>query len=254
MATYREYAAPATAQEAYALIQKKSSVALGGNMWLRQCGMKRQTAVDLSALGLDKIEESEDGFLLGASVTLRQMETHRGLEEAFGGVFAHALSPIVGVQFRNTATLGGSVYGRFGFSDVCALLLALDAEVILEGRGAVMLSDYMQEPYRRDLITHVRISKGQTAGIASVRLNANDFPVLVAAASVKEGKARVVLGARPGRAVIVADGVNKDDIQYEEIARETVIGGNRRAGEAYRRKIAPVLMKRAVAQCAKEGE
>ena len=59
MAKYRNYVIAKTLQEAYDLNQKKSSVIVGGNMWLRMCGLNRQTAIDLSALGLEGIEETE---------------------------------------------------------------------------------------------------------------------------------------------------------------------------------------------------
>ena len=68
-----------------------------------------------------------------------------------------------GTLTLNGATVGGSVYSRFGFSDVSALLLALDAEVVLYKRGAVKLSDYQSEAWDRDIITHIRIPKGRRA-------------------------------------------------------------------------------------------
>ena len=175
MAKYRNYVLAASLDEAYALNQKKSSVIVAGNMWLRMCGLNKQTAIDLSQLGLDQIEETQDAFVLGAMTTLRQIETHAALNAAFGGVFAKALAPIVGTQFRNGATLGGSVYSRFGFSDVSALLLALDAEVVLHQRGVVKLSDYQKEAWDCDILTHIRIPKGQTADVQSVRVSGTDI-------------------------------------------------------------------------------
>ena len=58
MATYQNYVMAQSLDEAYALNQKKSAVIVAGNMWLRMCGLRRQTAVDLSALGLDRVEET----------------------------------------------------------------------------------------------------------------------------------------------------------------------------------------------------
>ena len=251
MARYRSYVLAQSLQEAYDLNQKKSSVIVAGNMWLRMCGLNKQTAIDLSRLGLDRIEEEQDCFVLGAMTSLRQMETHEGLHAAFGGAFAKALAPIVGTQFRNGATLGGSVYSRFGFSDVSALLLALDAEVVLFGRGAVKLADYQKEVWDRDIITHIRISKGQTADVQSVRVSGTDIPTLVCAAAKSEKGIRMVLGARPARAMIAADGLSPDADEkvFEEIAARTPFGTNLRASEAYRRKIAPVLMARAAKGC-----
>jgi len=165
-------------------------------------------------------------------------------------VFARALSPIVGTQFRNTATVGGSVYSRFGFSDVSALLLALDADVILYKRGTVKLCDYQKEAWDRDIITHIRVPKGQKADVQSVRVSETDIPTLVCAAAKSERGVRVVLGARPARAMIAADGLAAFDADtFESIADSVPFGTNLRASEAYRRKVAPVLMERAVRGC-----
>ena len=49
-----------------------------------------------------------------------------------------AVRHIVGVQFRNCATVGGSVYGRFGFSDVLTLLLALVSDERAELSGFLL--------------------------------------------------------------------------------------------------------------------
>ena len=251
MAKYRNYVMAQSLDEAYALNQKKSSVIVAGNMWLRMCGLNKQMAIDLSALGLDGITETEDAFCIGSMATLRALEIHEGLNCAFGGVFAKALAPIVGTQFRNTATVGGSVYSRFGFSDVSALLLALGADVVLHKRGVVKLADYQKEAWDRDIITQIRIAKGQRADVQSVRVSATDIPTLVCAAAKSDEGLRIVLGARPARAVIVAQGLDADAPQsiYEEIAAKTAFGTNLRASEAYRRKVAPVLMERAAKAC-----
>lgn len=251
MATYQEYIFPQTIEEAYVLNRKKSAVIVAGNMWLRMCGMKRKTAIDLSALGLDGIEEREDAFVIGAMTTLRELETSEALNAAFGGVFEKALAPIVGTQFRNTATVGGSVYSRFGFSDVSTLLLAMGASVVLHKRGEVALEQFQQEKPDRDILTHIVIPKGQRAGVASVRMSETDIPALVCAAAVRDGKMNIAVGARPARAVLAAKGVSPELTAAElgDIAQGVTLGGNMRAGKAYRQKVAPVLMARAAAAC-----
>lgn len=47
-----------------------------------------------------------------------QLEEHEGLRKFYGDGIAESLRHIVGVQFRNQATVGGSIYGRYGF--LCA--------------------------------------------------------------------------------------------------------------------------------------
>src|SRR5699024_12608351 len=63
--------------------------------------------IDLCRLGLDAIEETDEQFTLGAMVTLRQIEQHAGLAAYTQGASVRAVRDIVGVQFRNMATLGG---------------------------------------------------------------------------------------------------------------------------------------------------
>lgn len=251
MAQYKNYVIAQTLDEAYALNAKKSTVIVAGNMWLRMCGMRRQTALDLSELGLDYIKEDEQGFTIGAMTTLRTMETHAALNAAFGGVFARAFEPIVGTQFRNGATVGGSVFSRFGFSDVSTLLLAMDAKVVTHARGEVPLDEFQKEKRDRDILTAIRIEKGRSAAIESVRLSKTDIPVLVCAASADERGVRVVLGSRPARAMIVAEGAKPEELDYMRMAADIPMGSNARASEAYRRKVAPVLMERAVQACLK---
>ena len=57
MFTIRNYVVAESLEQAYELNQKKNNVVLGGIGWLKMGGRNIQTAIDLSALGLDKIEE-----------------------------------------------------------------------------------------------------------------------------------------------------------------------------------------------------
>ena len=75
MMTIREYARPATLEEAWQLNQKKPNRVLGGMLWLKMEKINVGTAIDLSGLGLDTIEETDEGFSIGAMVTLRQLES-----------------------------------------------------------------------------------------------------------------------------------------------------------------------------------
>ena len=71
-----------------------------------------QTAIDLSGLGLDTIEEDETQFSIGCMTSLRQLELHEGLNQWSDGAVRESVRQIVGVQFRNLATVGGSIFGR----------------------------------------------------------------------------------------------------------------------------------------------
>ena len=131
MLSFNQYVRAQSLEEAYALCQKKSNVVLGGMLWLKMQNGNKGTAIDLCDLGLDQIEETPEEYRIGAMVSLRTLETHAGLNELTRGAMAESVKHIVGVQFRNVATVGGSIYGRFGFSDVLTLFMALDAKVEL---------------------------------------------------------------------------------------------------------------------------
>lgn len=131
MLKIKEYVKAQSLEQAYELNQKKSTCILGGMLWLKMSNRTVQKAVDLSGLGLDQIEETEDEFSIGAMVTLRQIEIHQGLNQWSHGAVKECVRSIVGVQFRNLATVGGSIFGRFGFSDVLTCFLAFDSYVEL---------------------------------------------------------------------------------------------------------------------------
>ena len=79
MMTIREYKRAESLEEAWQLNQKRPNRVLGGMIWLKMENINVGTAIDLSGLGLDTIEETDEGFSIGAMVTLRQLELHPGL-------------------------------------------------------------------------------------------------------------------------------------------------------------------------------
>ena len=89
---------------------EKSSAIIGGMLWLKMEKKRVATAIDLSGLGLDTIEETPEEYRIGAMVTLRQIETHTGLNALTDGAAHESVRHIVGVQFRNLATVGGRIF------------------------------------------------------------------------------------------------------------------------------------------------
>ena len=143
MLKIKEYARPESLAQAYEWNQKKSSCVIGGMLWLKMSHKNVGMAIDLSGLGLDRIREDGENFRVGAMVTLRELELHQGLGRYTEGALGAALRDIVGVQFRNLATAGGSVFGRFGFSDVLTVLLAMNTYVKLYRAGEISLADFL---------------------------------------------------------------------------------------------------------------
>ena len=247
MLTIREYKQAATLEEAWQLNQKRPNRVLGGMLWMRLSKGNVQTAIDLSALGLDTIEETETEFRIGAMVSLRRLELHEGFTAYSEGANKEALRHIVGVQFRNLATVGGSVFGRFGFSDVLTLLLVMDSYVELYKGGIVPLADFVNMPYDRDILVRIIVPKKNAKfNYQSVRISQTDIPVLTCASVKDENGYRFAIGARPARAQIYAQPVDKTAEQMAEAVRAEIKTGSSLRGSAeYRRHLAGVLVRRA---------
>ena len=154
MLKIKSYVKVKSVAEAYELNQKKTAIILGGMVWLKMGNRNIVTAIDLSGLGLDTITETEEEFVIGCMTPLHTLETHKSLNEYTNGAIRESVRHIVGVQFRNCATVGGSIWGRFGFSDVLTMFLALDTEVELFKGGRVCLWDFVKMPKDRDILVH----------------------------------------------------------------------------------------------------
>ena len=263
MLTIKQYVRPQTLDEAYALCQKRTNAILGGMLWLKMQDRSIQVAIDLCDLGLDQIAEDAQSYRIGAMVSLRSLETHAGLNQLTQGAVREALKHIVGVQFRNCATIGGSLFGRFGFSDVLTLLQVLDARVVLHHAGELTIQQLAELPRgTRDLLTQVIIpKKPMRVSYLSQRNSATDFPVLACAVSCVDGRWQCAIGARPEKAVwipdaenILGDGITPESAdRFGSYAAESVLfASNVRASAAYRKKICRVLVRRAVLACKEE--
>lgn len=256
MLTIKNYIRAQSLEEAYELNQKKANCIMGGMMWLRMTSRTVQTMIDLCDLGLNKIEENDEEFFLGSMVTLRQLETHEGLNAYTNGCVAKAVQDIVGVQFRNGATLGGSLFGRFGFSDVMTIFLAMDAYVEMFKGGIIPLAEFVNKPYDRDVLVRVIVKKQPAVfSYQAMRIQRTDFPVLTCATSKIGNDYKAIIGARPGVACLIkddkgilSDGINGETaVKFAEfIAASIETRSNSRGSAEYRKHLAKVLCERAI--------
>lgn len=271
---YNQYVRAQSLDEAYELYQKKPNFVLGGMLWLKMKNKTLGTAIDLCDLGLDQIDEDENEFRIGAYATLRQIETHEALNAYTHGAIAESVRHIVGVQFRNVATVGGSIWGRFGFSDVMTIFRALGAKVQLHKAGIMDLDEFAALPRTtRDVLVSVIVPKNAKGVVyLSQRNQSTDFPVLTCAVANRSGRYVAVIGAAPymaepvwdeegildcladaktdGNAALTDNSeINaKIDKFAEYVAEHIRFGSNIRAGAEYREIICRVLTRRAVTQ------
>ena len=181
---------------------------------------------------------------------------------------------IIGVQFRNVATVGGSIWGRFGFSDVMTIFRALGAKVQLHKAGIMDLDEFAALPRTtRDVLVSVIVPKNAKGVVyLSQRNQSTDFPVLTCAVANRNGRYVAVIGASPymaepvwdkdgildgivdakthGNVALTENSENnaKIDKFAEYVAEHIRFGSNIRAGAEYREMICRVLTRRAVTQ------
>ena len=248
-------------EQAYELNQKKRNCIIGGMLWLKMGSRMVPTAIDLSNLGLNTIEENEEEFSIGCMTTLRQLEQHEGLNSYTNGAVSESVRSIVGVQFRNLATIGGSIFGRFGFSDVLTCFLALDTEVELYKGGIISLEEFAKMERDNDILVRVIVKK--TPGKGSYQSHRNtktDFPVLAVAADRYGDELKVAVGARPMKAVCIHVPAEQLDACTDlkkfakELAVQVPMGSNMRGSAAYRTHLAEVLIRRALERITNGGE
>ena len=200
MITIQKYVRAQSLEEGWQLNQAKRNRIVGGMLWLRLGRGGVGTAIDLSDLGLDKIEETGEGFSIGAMATLRQLEQHEGLNTYTNGAIRNAVKDIVGVQFRNMATLGGSIWGRFGFSDVLTVFLAMDCCVELYKGGIVPLEQFAEMKKDNDILVRLIVKKSPGKVVyTAMRNQRTDFPVLTCALSNIGGETKAVITGKSVR-------------------------------------------------------
>lgn len=247
MFTAREFVQPASIQEAWELNQKKANSIVGGMGWMKMSKRDLGTVIDLSKLELNQITETETEFVIGAMVSLRQLEMHEGFNSYFAGAAKDCLKHIVGVQFRNCATIGGSVWLRPGFSDPLTLFLALDSTVELytgsDEHTFLPMAEFVTMKKDRSIVVSVHVKKdNRKVAYETMRNTETDFPVLAVAVSKDGNHYAASVGARPA----VAQQILADSVEgLVEKASALSYQDNLRGSAEYRRMLSKVLIERA---------
>jgi len=234
--------------------------------------------VDLSRLPLRYVKRRGGGWAVGATSTMADLEHAAALRALADGILAEAAGTAGSPQIRNMGTVGGNLANASPACDLAPPLLALDASVVIAGRGrrTVPLARFFKGVHRTaldgDLLVEVVIpAPPKTAGGRAAwsfqklgRLQ-SDIAVVNAAAGVvvaKDGRctwARIALGAvaptplraRRAEALLVGRPFDRAAIEAAagRAAQETRPVTDVRATAAYRREMSRVLVARALTEC-----
>lgn len=243
-------------EEAYKLVKEspRNKIVAGG-LWLKKGNADVDTLIDLSLLGLDKIEDKKDYVEVGAMVSQRELEKSPLVPE----VIREATKAIMGPAFREIATVGGSVYGKYGFSDIITVLLAHHVELVFYPDAVITLDEYVKKPGFYDgILTNIRIFKDKNkAYFKKVEITALDYPILNVAV-VKGKEYKVVVGSRPLVAALCENSMKylneggKDFAKAAELAVEELKFGDSIATKsAYRKQLALTYVRRGLEEVSK---
>ena len=283
-----DYHAPATLDEAIKLLDElgeDAKILAGGHSLIPM--MKLRLAeptnlIDINGLSdLNYIKE-ENGYLcIGAMTREAALETSDLVAEKYP-ILKDTSEVIADPLVRNMATVGGNIAHGDPANDHPATMVALGAEVVINGPGGILggrerkiaIDDFFKGPLmtaleQNEILTELRIPvNGGKSGAAYKKLErkVGDYAIAGAAAALQfdgdncssAGIALTNVGPTPIRATeaqnaLIGTSVSSGDIDKaaELAAAAAQPVGDHRGSEEYKRAVVKVLTARAV-QTAKD--
>jgi carbon-monoxide dehydrogenase medium subunit len=211
--------------------------------------------VDIARLELRGVAEHNGELHIRALTTWDDLIRAEPLARPALAAIPECARGIGDLQVRNLGTIGGSVVHADPASDMPAVLLALGARLRLRspaGARELALADALVGPFLtalepQELVTDVVVpvpALGSGSAYASVEHPASGFALAGAAALVTpDGETVALTGVGATPFVVPSDGLSAADVF-----------GDRFASAEYRRELAAVLVRRALATARERAE
>jgi carbon-monoxide dehydrogenase medium subunit len=268
-----EYQRATSVDDAIAKLKAGGKILAGGHSLVPLMKLRLSepgVLVDIARIpGLAGVREKDDKIEIGAATVHHDVATSQVLRDKSPFV-AEAASDIGDQQVRNRGTLGGSLAHSDPAADYPAVMLALDADILIKGpKGSrtSKASGFFQALFTVDLasdeiITGVQFTPVKTAAYAKLHQKASHFAIVgvAAALDVKSGtiqSARVGLTGASTHATRLAKveaalaGKPLSTATIEAASKDAGaeiadINSDIHASEAYRRAMIPVFTRRAL--------
>lgn len=260
-----EYIKPKNLKEAYELfIEDKKNYIIAGGAWLKLSVKKANKFISLEDFDLEGIKTSKEFIEIGALTTLREVETNPDVLDLCDGILSASISKIMGINIRNIATLGGSIMGKFAFSDIIPVLQVLDTTLVFYHQGEMPFHDFIKNPkFHKDLLLKVKIKKESGKGFfKKVAITPLDFSLINLACTKTSRGFSLSVGSTPYIGTLAlqtmtilndAQSIDEDVIceAQKQLVEEIKFSSNLRGSKEYRESLATVYLKRAVKQVIK---
>jgi carbon-monoxide dehydrogenase medium subunit len=218
--------------------------------------------VDIGRLrDLNYVRDGGDHLAVGALTTHEEAHFSELLQRECP-ILAHTAGEVGDPQVRHRGTVGGSVAHADPASDIPTVLLALDAELVVQGPGGdrtVPAREFWKGIFEsalgpQDLLTEIRVPKLAGAGWNYQKFHprAQDWAIVGVAALARDGGVRVALtnmGETPLRASAVEQAVASGSdpaAAAEQVLEGTNPPNDALASSEYRSHLAKVLTRRAL--------
>lgn len=228
--------------------------------------------IDISRIpGLSGIRENGGTIEIGATTVHHEIAISKVLRDKCP-IVAEAAAEIGDAQVRNRGTIGGSIAHADPAADMPAVMLALDADLLIRGKDGVRTvkaSAFFQGFYTVDLqpseiITAVQFTPASTAGYAKLHQRASHYAVVGVAAAL-EITGGVIQAARIGLTGATTHAVRLTDVEKaltgQKANADVIKAASVQAGSTiadlnadlhasadYRRAMIPVFTHRALAK------
>lgn len=260
-----DYVRPETLDEALTALAEPDAKALAGGQSLVSVLKLRlvrpSMLVDIGRLDLRGLRVDESGLSIGPLSTWAELAAAPELERhALRGI-AECAAGIGDLQVKNRGTIGGSIAHADPASDMPAMLLALDAQLVLRsanGQRAVPASEFFLGPFLtalepQELLTEINVpipASGSGSAYESFEHPASGFALAGAGAYVgADGQQRIGvtgIGAQPFLLDQASD-------PSAALAATDVFGDDYAPAE-YRRQLAAIVVQRAVERAQARAE
>jgi carbon-monoxide dehydrogenase medium subunit len=224
--------------------------------------------IDISKIpGLSGIKESGGRIEIGATTTHADIAASALLREKCP-MLAEAAAEIGDPQVRNRGTIGGSLAHADPAADLTAVVIALDAELVLKGpAGArtVKAAAFFRGFYDVDLapgelITAIQFVPVKAAAYAKLHQKASHFAIVGAAAAL-EVTGGVIMSARIGLTGATTHAMRLTAVEQALVGKKadaiggavtsaaggvSDVSGDLHASVEYRQAMIPVFVRRAV--------
>ncbi|MFB3895111.1 MAG: xanthine dehydrogenase family protein subunit M [bacterium] len=231
---------------------------------------KITTVIDISRLGLSYIKVDNKHIRIGATTTLQDLIESKPLKQVADGILTAAANAWSSKLQRNLTPIGGILENFNPTADIITALLALEAQVIIQGKKTriVPISEFYPKPWltvlKNEFIREIIIPKSTAKCLAAfdrIAIIASDISIInvAVAAQIQRGLCRNIQIAVGGGLPIPKriPELEKEFIgqKLDSAVIETRINklaeciqpiSDFRATAEYRRKIALVLLKRAL--------